>query len=174
MLPPTEVMKMRRRSMLTISLMLNCLCALSIAAQSGQTPTNPFPAQEPAQTEEPKNEVQLALEAAKKRGEKILAACLENCGDNQNEKNLLKGKALALPQPAYPPIARAAHVSGAVTVRVIIDTEGNVIAAAAIDGHPLLQASSVSAARKARFTPTLLEGQPVNVIGDIHYNFVVR
>ena len=165
---------MQRRSLFLISLMLNCLCAFSIAAQSSQTPANPAPAPEPSQTEEPQHEIDLALEAAKKRGEKILAACLENCGDDLDEKNLVKGRALALPQPAYPPIARAAHVSGTVTVRVIIDREGNVIAAAAIEGHPLLQKACVAAARHARFSPTLYEGKPEKVMGDIHYNFVVQ
>ena len=173
MLALKEAMKMQRRSLILVSLMLNCLCAFSIAAQSSQTPANPAPAQEPAQTEEPKNEVDLALEAAKKSGEKILAACLdENC--DLDENSLVKGKVLSLPQPPYPPIARAAHVSGTVTVRVIIDREGNVIAAAAIEGHPLLQKVSVAAARHARFSPTLYEGKPEKVMGDIHYNFVVQ
>lgn len=171
---------MRRTTIFTISLMLNCLFALSIAAQSSQTPTNSAPAQKLAtgasETEAPKNEVELALEEAKKRGEPIFGACLEaDCGgEGRSEEPVLKGKALALPRPAYPPIARAAHVSGTVTVTVIIDTEGNVIAAAAINGHPLLQAACVSAARNSRFTPTLYEGKPVKVIGDIQYNFIVQ
>ena len=169
---------MRRTTIFTISLMLNCLFALSIAAQSSQTPTSPAPAQKPAtgasEAEEPKNAIELALEEAKKRGETILAACLEaDCGD-LDEKALVKGQAVSLPRPAYPPIARAAHVSGTVTVRVIIDTDGSVIAAAAIDGHPLLQSVSVAAARNARFNPTLYEGKPVKVIGDIHYSFVTQ
>jgi TonB family protein len=84
-------------------------------------------------------------------GERILAACLEN-----------------------PLIARAAHISGTVTVRVIIDTEGNVIAAAAIEGHPLLQKACLIAARNSRFTPALYDGKPAKVTGDIHYNFVTQ
>ena len=170
---------MRRTTIFTISLMLNCLFALSMAAQTTQKPTNIASSQKPAQgaseAQEPKNEIDLALEEAKKRGETILAACLEeDCGDNLDEKALLKGQAVSLPKPAYPPIARAAHVSGTVTVRVIIDTEGNVVAAAAIDGHPLLQAASVAAARNARFSPTLYEGKPVKVIGDIQYKFIAQ
>ena len=170
---------MRRTTILTISLTLNFLFAVSIAAQSSQKPTNAASAQKPtsgaSEAEEPKNAIELALEEAKKRGETILAACLEeDCADNLDEKALLKGQAVSLPRPAYPPIARAAHVSGTVTVRVIIDTEGIVVAAAAIDGHPLLQAASVAAARNARFTPTLYDGKPVKVIGDIHYNFVAQ
>jgi protein TonB len=92
--------------------------------------------------------------------------------ENQKiESGVLNGKALALPQPAYPAIARAAHASGTVTVQVLIDEEGNVSAAHAVDGHPLLQAVCVAAARQARFSPTL-KGEPVKVTGVIKYNFV--
>jgi TonB family protein len=90
------------------------------------------------------------------------------------EGGVLNGKAISLPLPAYPAIARAAHASGAVTVEVTIDEEGNVIAARAVSGHPLLQASSVSAAREAKFAPTRLNGEPVKVTGVIIYNFVAQ
>src|SRR6185437_11352369 len=40
---------------------------------------------------------------------------------------VLNGKATYLPKPAYPPIARAAHVSGTVNVQVVIDESGKVI-----------------------------------------------
>ena len=85
---------------------------------------------------------------------------------------VLNGNAVSLPKPAYPPAARAVGASGAVTVQVLIDEEGRVVSATATGGHPLLQAAAVAAARQARFTPTLLEGQPVKVSGIITYNFV--
>ena len=85
---------------------------------------------------------------------------------------VLNGKAISLPKPAYPPIARAAHASGTVVVQVLIDENGSVVSAKALSGHPLLQAVAVSAARQARFSPTKLSGQPVKVTGVIQYNFV--
>jgi len=87
---------------------------------------------------------------------------------------VLNGKALELPKPAYPPVARAAHASGTVVVQVLIDEDGYVIAARAVSGHPLLQAASVAAAREARFSPTRLAGAPVKVAGVIQYNFVAQ
>jgi hypothetical protein len=60
---------------------------------------------------------------------------------------LLNGKAISLPLPPYPPIARAAKASGSVTVQVTIDEEGNVIYARSVSGHPLLQAAAATAAR---------------------------
>ena len=85
---------------------------------------------------------------------------------------MLNGKATHLPKPAYPAIAKAAHASGTVSVQVTIDESGNVISASAVSGHPLLKQSAVSAARGAKFRPTLLSGQPVKVTGVIVYNFV--
>ena len=87
---------------------------------------------------------------------------------------VLNGKAISLPKPAYPPIARAAHASGTVVVQVLIDENGNVVSAHAVSGHPLLQAVAVGAARQARFSPTKLSGQPVKVTGVIQYNFVAQ
>jgi len=76
-----------------------------------------------------------------------------------------------LPPPGYSYVARASHVSGTVTVQVIIDEQGNVSSARAVDGHPLLQSACVAAAREAKFSPTLLEGEPVKVAGVIKYHF---
>jgi periplasmic protein TonB len=87
---------------------------------------------------------------------------------------VLNGKAISLPKPAYPPIARQAHASGTVVVQVTIDENGSVISAHAVSGHPLLQAVAVAAARGARFSPTKLSGQPVKVTGVITYNFVAQ
>ncbi len=87
---------------------------------------------------------------------------------------VLNGKAISLPKPAYPPIAKQAHASGTVVVQVTIDENGSVISAHAVSGHPLLQAVAVAAARGARFSPTKLSGQPVKVTGVITYNFVAQ
>jgi protein TonB len=85
---------------------------------------------------------------------------------------VLNGKATSLPKPPYPPAARAVRASGAVSVQVLIDENGNVVSASAVSGHPLLRAAAVSAARGAKFSPTKLSGQAVKVSGVITYNFV--
>ena len=84
---------------------------------------------------------------------------------------VLNGKAISLPKPAYPPIAKQAHASGTVVVQVVVDEKGNVVSARPVSGHPLLQAAAVSAARGAKFSPTKLNGKPVRVTGVITYNF---
>jgi TonB family protein len=87
---------------------------------------------------------------------------------------VLNGKTKDMPVPEYPVIARAAHASGAVTVEITIDESGAVVAARAVDGHPLLQAAAVNAARRASFTQTRLNGEPVRVTGVLIYNFVAQ
>jgi TonB family protein len=87
---------------------------------------------------------------------------------------VLNEKAISLPKPPYPPVARAAKASGTVVVQVTVDENGNVVSASAVSGHPLLQAGAVAAARGAKFSPTKLSGQPVKVTGVIQYNFVAE
>jgi TonB family protein len=87
---------------------------------------------------------------------------------------ILNGKAISMPVPAYPMVARNVKVSGAVMVQVLVDEGGDVISAYAVSGHPLLQAAAVDAARKAKFSPTLLQGEPVKINGVLTYNFVAQ
>lgn len=84
---------------------------------------------------------------------------------------VLDGKAVSKPAAAYPPIAKAARASGTVTVQVLVGESGEVVSAKAVSGHPLLQQSAVDAARRAKFSPTFLSGQPVKVTGVVTYNF---
>lgn len=87
---------------------------------------------------------------------------------------VMNGKAISLPKPQYPAIAKASHASGTVTVQILIDESGKVISAHAIGGHPLLQKAAVDAAYQARFSPTMLSGKPVKVTGVVTYNFVAE
>jgi VWFA-related protein/TonB family protein len=85
----------------------------------------------------------------------------------------LNGKAIVLPKPIYPPSAKSLRTMGTVVVEVLIDESGKVISARAVSGPPALQSSAVQAARQAKFSPTTLSGQPVQVIGTITYSFVL-
>jgi periplasmic protein TonB len=87
---------------------------------------------------------------------------------------ILNGKAISLPAPQYPDMARRAAVSGIVEVEVVIDVSGKVISAKASKGPVMLQQAAEHAARLAKFVPTLLSGQPVKVSGTITYNFALR
>jgi TonB family protein len=86
---------------------------------------------------------------------------------------LLNGRATNLPIPVYPEIAKRARATGMVTVEVVIDATGKVIAAKAVSGPSMLHQAAERAATQARFSPTLLSGQPVKVAGVINYNFAL-
>lgn len=90
-----------------------------------------------------------------------------------NSPSIVNGRAISLPQPVYPPAAKAALASGAVNVQIIVDEEGKVISARAVSGHPLLRQAAEEAALRARFTPTRVDGKPVKVNGTIAYNFAL-
>jgi protein TonB len=95
-------------------------------------------------------------------------------GDNDaTSVGVLNGKALRKPQPDYPPAALSARAQGTVTIQIVVDENGDVTSAQAISGHPILRESGVRAAKKAKFTPTKLCGQPIKVKGVITYNFVL-
>jgi TonB family protein len=84
---------------------------------------------------------------------------------------IINSKANSLPIPPYPAAARAVRAEGVVSVQVTVDEAGNVIATTAVSGHPLLRAASVNAAKQAKFSPTMLSGQPVRFTGVVVYNF---
>lgn len=91
-----------------------------------------------------------------------------------DQSGVRQGAVVSKPQPPYPAVAKAARVSGTVVVWVVVDEEGKVVAAQVVSGHPLLRPSTLQAAREARFQPTLLDGQPIRVLGTITYNFHLR
>src|SRR5688500_18571158 len=62
-------------------------------------------------------------------------------GSTNIRGNALNGKAISLPTPEYPLLARQAQASGSVEVQVTVDEGGNVISATAMSGHPLLRRS---------------------------------
>ena len=96
----------------------------------------------------------------------------EDSATSESDGGVLNGKAISLPKPPYPPAAHAVKAMGAVQIQVVIDEEGNLFSAAAVSGHPLLRSAARQAACGAKFSPTLLSGNPVKVAGIITYNFV--
>jgi protein TonB len=87
---------------------------------------------------------------------------------------VLTSKAISLPQPPYPTIAKQMGAQGPVNVQILVDETGRVISAHVLSGHPTLVTAAKEAALRARFTPTLLNDKPVKVQGVIIYNFVLR
>jgi TonB family protein len=87
------------------------------------------------------------------------------------EAGVLNSKAVSLPKAVYPEEAKRLKVSGRVTVKVVVDENGKVISAQAIDGPAPLRAPAEAAARQATFEPVTKDGITVKVTGTLNYDF---
>jgi TonB family protein len=63
----------------------------------------------------------------------------------------------------YPSAALKQGVKGQVVVEVTVGTDGRVRQASVVESIPLLDKAALDAARKLRFAPTLLGGEPIEV-----------
>ncbi len=77
--------------------------------------------------------------------------------------NVQAAKLIRRVNPTYPPLAAQAHVSGTVRLHAIIEKDGTVREVEALTGHPLLLQSAINAVKQWRYSPTRLNGQPVEV-----------
>jgi protein TonB len=77
------------------------------------------------------------------------------------------------PKPLYPPLAKAAGVSGVVHLTAVIGEDGTIQNLRVLAGHPLLIQAAVDAVKRWVYQPTLLNGQPVQVVTQIDVNFTL-
>jgi periplasmic protein TonB len=76
--------------------------------------------------------------------------------------------------PKYPPLARHARISGTVRFTAIIARDGTIQNLTFVSGHPLLVQAAADAVRQWRYRPTLLNGEPVEVISPIDVIFILN
>jgi protein TonB len=69
--------------------------------------------------------------------------------------------------PVYPELARRARVSGSVVLEAVIDEEGNVSAVKALSGHSFLVDAAVEAVKHWKYSPTILNGEPVPILATV-------
>lgn len=76
------------------------------------------------------------------------------------------------PAPLYPRIAKDARVQGTVDIEAIIDAQGNVVQAHAMDGPGLLIEAALKAVSQWKYEPTYLNGQPypVDLVIQVTFN----
>jgi TonB family protein len=75
-------------------------------------------------------------------------------------------------RPVYPPELQAAGIEGTVLMRAVISVQGNLIGLSVINTvDPGLAKAAMDAARQWQYTPTLLNGVPVEVATTISVNF---
>jgi protein TonB len=74
-------------------------------------------------------------------------------------------------RPIYPPIAKASHTEGTVTIHAIISKTGTIESASATSGPMMLQQAALDAVRMAHYHPYLLNGLPTEVDTTFVVNF---
>src|SRR5262249_320023 len=84
---------------------------------------------------------------------------------------LFQSQATKLVTPIYSQVALRSNIQGRVTVQVMLDENGDVTSAKAIEGHQFLRQSAEDAARRSKFKPAIFNGQPIKAKGFIVYNF---
>jgi protein TonB len=82
-------------------------------------------------------------------------------------------KLIFQPKPEYPPLARMARIQGTVRLEAIISRDGTIQDLKVLSGHPLLVKSAIEAVQRWRYQPTLLNGEPVEVVTEVDVNFVL-
>jgi periplasmic protein TonB len=88
--------------------------------------------------------------------------------------NVQQAKLVNQPKPAYPPLARQARIQGTVRFTAIIGVDGRIANLTLVSGHPLLVPAAQAAVKQWAYQPTLLNGEPVEVVTQIDVNFTLQ
>jgi protein TonB len=90
-------------------------------------------------------------------------------GGGVQEAKLIYG-----PRPVYPVLARQARIQGTVHLAALIGTDGRIANLHLTDGHPLLVGAAMDAVKRWVYRPTLLNGDPVEVVTEISVTFALQ
>jgi protein TonB len=84
---------------------------------------------------------------------------------------VIQGNLVYGPQPLYPAIAKAAHVSGTVVLAATISKAGTIENLHAVSGSPMLVNAAISAVQQYRYKPYMLGDTAVEVETTINVIF---
>jgi TonB family protein len=88
--------------------------------------------------------------------------------------NVQQVKLISQPRPVYPALAKQARISGVVRFNAIIGRDGAIQSLTSVVGHPLLVPAARDAVKEWRYKPTLIDGEPVEVVTQIEVNFTLN
>ncbi len=80
---------------------------------------------------------------------------------------VMRAKLIKQVAPQYPRLAQEEKAQGIVQVQILVGKDGSVLEATIVRGHPLLVQPALEAVRQWRYQPTLINGQPVEVLTTI-------
>ncbi len=138
---------------------VRCVIFLSISGAlllaAGTVATRAFPLQKPAQGQQDESP----------KPEKPKREAIRVGGDVKPPKIILR------PNPAYPEEAKQKGVQGGVVIEVTVNEKGEVWDARVVRGESLLQNAALEAVRRWRFSPALLNGNPVPILAHVEMEF---
>jgi TonB family protein len=73
--------------------------------------------------------------------------------------------------PAYPPIAKARHMSGPVVVEATVGKDGRPSNLKFVSGAPIFKDAAFDAVKQYQFKPAKLNGQPIEQVTQVRINF---
>jgi len=76
------------------------------------------------------------------------------------------------PKPEYPALAKSARVQGTVRLEAVVAPDGTVETLRVLNGHPLLVEAAEAAVARWRYQPTVLNGNPIEVVTEVDVDFV--
>jgi len=76
-------------------------------------------------------------------------------------------------EPVYPPIARAAHITGTVVLNVVISKDGKVEELNVVSGPQMLWEAAIDAVKQWRYRPYLVDDQPVEIVTQVDVIFTL-
>ncbi|MBZ5516473.1 MAG: energy transducer TonB [Acidobacteriia bacterium] len=88
--------------------------------------------------------------------------------------DVIAAKGIYQPAPTYPLAAQRARLQGVVRLEALIATDGTIQNLRALGGHPWLVPAALEAVARWRYQPTLLNGEPVEVITNIEVKFTLE
>ncbi|MFL6231202.1 MAG: TonB family protein, partial [Pyrinomonadaceae bacterium] len=136
------------------------------AAQNAGTAPSPQRAQQGAQ------QGAASTDAKPTAGQKSGAApSATTPGASSVEVGSLMAYASQTVAPSYPAAARTARIGGKVTIYLLVNEKGEVAAVQRSEGAELLRRAAEDAARRWKFRPMLINGQPARYTGFVNFNF---
>jgi TonB family protein len=131
----------------------------------GGLPTNAHPPLPPPPSK-PKPPASPIRVSGKVQQEPETPAAPIRVGGNVVAPNLIKAT-----RPVYPPLAKLARAQGTVKLEATISKDGTIENLHLLSGPPLLVQAAMEAVQQWQYKPTIVNGEPVEVLTTIDVNF---
>lgn len=104
------------------------------------------------------------------------ALCSGSVAAQENQRvrvggDVQQAKLVKNTRPIYPVLARRARIEGTVKLQAVISKEGSVESIEVVSGHPVLAQAAKDAVKQWRYKPTLLNGEPAEIVTTIEIVF---